>query len=213
MLTLTAQQRAEHAMLLFLDRFPFWTDKTPHSWEKYGLLIYSVYFSSHKSTLTNLPCLTSSFYVGLFKVHCSYHLCRNIHIQRLPLFLSVVLPMQNANVNLWRWTTCCARACAVHARCCSAMLLFSCLALLRAADDDGKTGILACIKSTTTNGSSGESSNIEWRRRFRGCSVPVIMDGYVDLYKAQMEALYNYEIPVIRQLQLGWGLSLNILWK
>ena len=29
------------------------------------------------------------------------------------------------------------------------------------------------------------------------------MEGYVDMYRTQMEALYNYEIPVIRQLQMG----------
>ena len=33
--------------------------------------------------------------------------------------------------------------------------------------------------------------------------VSAIMDGYVDMYRTQMEALYNYEIPVIRQLQMG----------
>ena len=81
------------------------------------------------------------------------------------------------------------------------------LFLQRAADDDGKTGFLASSKSTTTNGSSRESSNTKYNYRlasaFAGFSDPVMMEGYVDLYIAQMEALYNYEVPVIRQLQMG----------
>ena len=36
------------------------------------------------------------------------------------------------------------------------------------------------------------------------CSVCVVaMEGYAEVYVAQMEALYNYEIPVIRQLQMA----------
>ena len=86
-----------------------------------------------------------------------------------------------------------------------ARIINQCRMLL--AVDCGKTGILRSIHSAAQSPQQQSGQTEKVRLLLRACDFSsdcyVAMEGYAEVYVAQMEALYNYEIPVIRQLQMA----------